>query len=317
MNIAVAVPESTLSDAWLQLAPGLLAGALVASILSIAVAFWLARSISRPLAQVTRASERMAAGDFDQFIDVRGHDEVGHLAASFNTMAREVGQMHQTMRDFLANVSHELRTPLTSIEGYSAAMVDGTIREPGRFREAAQIISDEAARMHRLVEDLLYLSKIESKQIDIDRVRLDLPDLLRGCIRQVKPQVDNAGLTVGVEATSLPPILADGHRLQQVFVNLLDNAVKHTPTAGSIRVAAHLASPRPIMNGLDGSGARSESPWVAVEVHNTGSYIAPEQSDRIFERFYQIDHTRSRDGDGSGLGLAIVQEIVLAHHGTV
>src|SRR4029077_19660568 len=133
-------------------------------------------------------------------------------------------------------VSHELRTPLTSIEGYSAAMMDGTIRDSGRYRDAARIISDEAARMHRLVEDLLYLSKIESKQIDIDRVRLDLPDLLRSCVRQVQPQVDNAGLTVGVEASTLPPIVADGHRLQQVFVNLLDNAVKHTPAAGSIRV---------------------------------------------------------------------------------
>ena len=317
VNLAVAVPESTFSAAWLQLAPGLIAGALVASVLSIAVAFWLARSISRPIAQVTRASERMATGDFDQFIDVRGHDEVGHLAASFNTMAREVGQMHRTMRDFLANVSHELRTPLTSIEGYSAAMIDGTIRDSARYRDAARIISDEAARMHRLVEDLLYLSKIESKQIDIDRVRLDLPDLLRSCVRQVQPQVDSAGLTVGVEASPLPPIVADGHRLQQVFVNLLDNAVKHTPTAGSIRVAAHLATARPNLNGLDGSGGKGESAWVAVEVHNTGSYIAPDQTERIFERFYQIDDTRSPDGDGSGLGLAIVQEIVLAHRGTV
>jgi two-component system OmpR family sensor kinase len=317
VNLAVAVPESTLSAAWLQLAPSLLAGALVASVVSIAVAFWLARSISRPLAQVTRASERMATGDFDQFIDVRGHDEVGHLAASFNTMAREVGRMHQTMRDFLANVSHELRTPLTSIEGYSAAMIDGTIRDPDRYRDAARIISDEASRMHRLVEGLLYLSKIESKQIDLERARLDLPDLLRSCVRQVQPQVDNAGLTVGIEAVSLPPILGDGHRLQQVFVNLLDNAVKHTPAAGTIRVAAHLTTERQHLNGLDGTGAKCDPAWVAVDVHNSGSYIAPDESERIFERFYQIDHVRSRRGDGSGLGLAIVQEIVLAHRGSV
>lgn len=317
VNLAVAVPENSLSAAWLQLAPSLLAGAVVASVVSIAVAFWLARSISGPLAKVTRASERMATGDFDQFIDVRGRDEVGHLAASFNIMAREVGQMHRTMRDFLANVSHELRTPLTSIEGYSAAMVDGTIRKPAQYQDAARIIGDEAGRMHRLVEDLLYLSKIESGQIAIDRARLDLPDLLRGCVRQIQPQVDNAGLTVDLKTSPMPLVLADGHRLQQVFVNLLDNAVKHTPPAGSITVAAHVASARPARDGLDGLGTKIDQPWVAVDVHNTGSYITPEQVGRIFERFYQVDPARSHRGDGNGLGLAIVHEIVQAHHGKV
>ena len=317
VNLAVAVPENSLSAAWLQLAPSLLAGAVVACVLSIAVAFWLARSISGPLAKVTRASERMATGDFDQYIDVRGRDEVGHLAASFNKMAREVGQMHRTMRDFLANVSHELRTPLTSIEGYSAAMVDGTIQQPAQYQDAARIIGDEAGRMHRLVEDLLYLSKIESGQIAIERARLDLPDLLRGCVRQVQPQVDSAGLTVDLKSTPLPPVLADGHRLQQVFVNLLDNAVKHTPPLGSISVAAHLATARPMREGLDGGLTKNEPVWVAVDVHNTGSYINPEQADRIFERFYQVDPARSRGGDGNGLGLAIVHEIVQAHHGKV
>jgi signal transduction histidine kinase len=171
--------------------------------------------------------------------------------------------------------------------------------------------------MHRLVEDLLYLSKIESKQIDVDRARLDLPELLRSCARQVRPQVDNAGLTVDVMAGSLPPIFADEHRLQQVFLNLLDNAVKNTPSPGSIRVAARVATARPTVNGLDGSGAKGDAAWVAVDVHNTGSYIAPEQSDHIFERFYQVDQTRPRGNDGSGLGLAIVQEIVQAHRGSV
>jgi signal transduction histidine kinase len=100
-------------------------------------------------------------------------------------------------------------------------------------------------------------------------------------------------------------------------VNLLDNAVKHTPQAGSIKVAAHLTAARSAREGSDSLSHKGESPWVAVDVHNTGSYITPEQADRVFERFYQVDRSRSRRGDGNGLGLAIVQEIVLAHHGKV
>jgi signal transduction histidine kinase len=321
-NLVVAVPESSIGSAWLELAPSLFLGAFIALVLSIAVAIVLARSIARPLAQVTAASERMATGDFDQYIDVRGHDEVGLLASSFNTMAREVGQMHRTMRDFLANVSHELRTPLTSIEGYSQAMTDGTITSPDQYRDAALIIGEEAGRMHRLVEDLLYLSRIESGQIDIVRSKLDLTELLRNCVRQVQPQIESAGLAIDVEAAPIPPILADRHRLQQVFVNLLDNAVKHTPKAGSIDVRAYptrsTLSREPVdLQGHRSDGNKADGNWVAVDVHNTGSYIPPDHVNRIFERFYQVDQARSRNGDGHGLGLAIVQQIVQAHHGRV
>jgi signal transduction histidine kinase len=317
IGLVIAAPEDRVTTAWLQLAPSLLAGAMAALIVSIAVAVLLARSISKPLAKVTAASERMATGDFDQFIDARGRDEVGQLATSFNTMAREVGRIHQTMRDFLANVSHELRTPLTSIEGFSQAMVDGTITRPEQYREAGRIIGEEAERMHRLVEDLLYLSKIESGQVDIERSRLDLADLLRSCVRQVQPQVETAGLKVEMETTPVPSVLADSHRLQQVFVNLLDNAVKHTPPAGLIQVKAYPVASCGVKAEPDPVAVKIGGAWVAVDVHNTGSYIAPDHADRIFERFYQIDEARLRNGDGSGLGLAIVREIVQAHHGQV
>jgi two-component system OmpR family sensor kinase len=317
IGIVLAVPEERLASAWLQLAPSLLGAALAALILAIGVAIFLARSIARPLAQVAAASERMAIGDFDQFIPVKGSDEVGHLATSFNTMAREVGQMHRTMRDFLANVSHELRTPLTSIEGFSEAMTDGTIRSSEQYQDAARIIGEEAERMHRLVEDLLYLSKIESGQIAISRSRLDLADLLRSCVRQVQPQVESAQLQVELDVGALPPVLADGHRLQQVFVNLLDNAVKNTPPAGVIQVKASLVADRVARDSNEPPGGKATTPWIAVDVHNFGSYIPPNHAERIFERFYQVDQARAGNGAGSGLGLAIVQEIVQAHHGKV
>lgn len=316
-GLVVAVPESRVGTAWLQLAPSLILGALVALGVSIGVALLLARSIARPLAQVTQASERMATGDFDQYIAVSNRDEVGQLAKSFNTMAREVGRIHQTMRDLLANVSHELRTPLTSIEGYSQAMRDGTIRTPDEYRDAARIIREEASRMYRLVEDLLYLSRIESGQVVIDKSKIDLPSLLQGCVRQIQPQVDSAGVSVSLKAERLPPVLADAHRLEQVFVNLLDNAVRHTPSSGTIELRAHRAKleySRPID---ESPGTRADAKWIAVDVHNSGSYIPPGHTSRIFERFYQVDRSRARSADGSGLGLSIVREIVQAHHGRV
>ncbi len=314
-NLVVAVPEQTVTSAWLQLAPGLTGAAILAMIISVAVALVLARSIAGPLAQVTKASEQMAKGDFEQFIPVSGTDEIAQLATSFNTMAREVGQMNRTMRDLLANVSHDLRTPLTSIEGFAQAMIDGTIKTHEEFVDAARIIGDEAERMHRLVEDLLYLSKIESGQIRIERKNLDIPALLAACVRQVQPQAAHAGLSVELDALPVPPVLADSHRLQQVFVNLLDNAVKHTPAGGKVHVRAY-SEPAPVRTFEHGRGKPKQSPpWVAVEVHNTGSHIPPEHVDRIFERFYRVD--RSRKDDGSGLGLAIVREIVQAHNGRV
>ncbi|HLG50585.1 MAG TPA: ATP-binding protein [Chloroflexota bacterium] len=315
-DLVVAVPEQSVTGAWMELAPGLAAAAVLALIISVAVAALLARSIVRPIAQVIHASERMARGDFEQYITVNGHDEVGQLATSFNTMAREVGRMNRAMRDLLANVSHELRTPLTSIEGFAQAMVDGTIRTPEEYADAARIIGEEAARMHRLVEDLLYLSKIESGQITIEQKRLDVPSLLEACVRQVQPIAARAGLAIELRAGDLPAVLADEHRLQQVFVNLLDNAVKHTPAGGRVQVQAYvdgvaLASDSP----RHGAAHRAGPPWIAVEVHNTGSFIPPEHLQRIFERFYRVEPWRP--DDGSGLGLAIVKEIVQAHRGKV
>ncbi|HUX87759.1 MAG TPA: ATP-binding protein [Chloroflexota bacterium] len=315
-DVVLAVPEESVTTAWLRLAPRLAAAAIAALIVSIAVALIIARSMARPLVQLTKASQRMARGDFEQNIPVHGQDEVGQLAQSFNHMAHEVGLMHRTMRDLLANVTHELRTPLTSIQGFAQAMVDGTIKTPEEYAEAGRIIGEEATRMHRLVEDLLYLSKIESGQVRIERSDLDLPELLHTCVRLVQREAENAGLALEVDTPPVPSVSADGHRLQQVFVNLLDNALKHTPPGGKIQVKAY-AEPDRIVR-IDEVGRRKAGQnWIAVDVHNTGSHIPASDLDRIFERFYQVDRSRARNHDGSGLGLAIVQEIIQAHEGKI
>lgn len=309
-NLVVAVPEERITQAWAQFAPSLAIAGVIALVISTGVALFLARSIARPILQVTRASEHMARGDFDQFIPVTSPDEVGQLARSFNTMAQEVGRMHRATRNLLADVSHELRTPLTSIEGFAQAMTDGTLTTSEELRDAALVIGEEAERMNRLVNDLLYLSKIESGQVSIEHVRFCLTDLLRSCVRQIQPQAERAGVAIEVEAEEITEVEADRLRLQQVIVNLLANAVRHTPPGGRVSLRAYAASGAgPGERGAEGLR------WTAVDVHNAGSYIPPAHRERIFERFFQIDGSGAREG--SGLGLAIVREIVQAHHGKI
>ena len=318
-SVVLAVPQQSVTSAWLDLAPSMSFAALISLILSACVALLLSRSISHPLAQITRASEEMARGNYKQNISLRSRDEIGRLASAFNAMADQVSLSHTTLRDFLANVSHELKTPLTSIQGFSQAMVDGTIKDPAEFAEAGRIINDEADRMRHLVEDLLYLSKIESGQIKMEKQPVDLENILHACVRKFERRVAESDLTVALDVGPLPNVSGDAHKLEQVFSNLLDNAVKHTPAGGKIRVQARGnsdGSPRHSPNS-NASGHSSAALGACVSVHNTGSVIPPEDRDKVFERFYQVDKSRAKVGEGSGLGLAIVKEIVVAHGGTV
>ena len=196
-HVAVVVPEASLGTAWQALAPSLAFAALIALAVSAAAALWLSRSIARPLRQITEASRAMAQGDYEQSIQVRGHDEVAELARAFNRMAREVARSNRALRAFLANASHELRTPLTSLQGWAQALVEGEVRDPAASAQAGRIIHDEAERMRRLVEALLYLSKIEGGQLPIEREAVNLTELLRVTAARITPLTDQAGTEAG------------------------------------------------------------------------------------------------------------------------
>lgn len=303
-GVALALPVASVAESWLRLAPMLAAAGAIALLLSVIVAALLARSIARPIAEITQASERMALGQYDQHIAERGSDEVANLAATFNRMAREVARSHRTLKDFLVNVSHELRTPLTSVQGFSQAMVDGTIQTPEEYADAGRIIEDESSRMRRLVDDLLELSRLESGQVTMSRGPVDFGGLLTAAVRRAARWADEKGVTLATDLAALPALQGDEIRLEQVVTNLLENAVKHTPAGGRIDVRSRAA----VATGSSGT------PRVILEVRNTGSYIPPEDLPRVWERFYQLD--RSRAGAGSGLGLAIVAETVQAHLGS-
>jgi signal transduction histidine kinase len=276
----------------------LLQAAGIGLILAIILAVVISSSTARPLRRAAAAAHGIAGGDYSQRVPVEGPSEVQELAAAFNGMAEQVQRTQQTQRDFLANVTHELKTPLTSIQGYAQAMVDGAAAEPGA---AAGIIYDEAARLHRLVEDLLDLARIESGNTPLRREHVHLPGLLKSITEHLALRAGehNVRLTASLEA--LPPITGDNDRLAQVFINLIDNAITHTPPGGAVRVNACRA------NG-----------GVEVSVSDTGSGIPVDDLSRVFERFYQVDKSRARqDKRGTGLGLTISKEIVEAHGGKI
>jgi len=291
---ALAAPHVNLATGWLQIAPQLETAALVSLLASIGVALLIARSISRPLTAITRASEGMARGDYDQRIPVRGHDELARLASAFNTMAHQVAQSNRSLRDFLADVSHELRTPLTTVQGFSQAILDGTAANPQAVAEAARVISEDATRMHRMVEDLLHLSQIQSGQLAMDTRVVDLAELAEDAVKRARQRADANSLRFELSAQALY-VTADPHRIGQVLDNLLSNAINHTPLGGEITVSAGSSL---------GQGR--------VRVHNPGSFIAPEDRERIFQRF-----ARGGDGAGTGLGLPIAQEIARCHGGRI
>jgi signal transduction histidine kinase len=312
-RVAIVAPEQTLTNAWPEVLPRLSLAAGGALLVSIAIAWWLASNITRPVVQITRATEEMARGNYDPDLQLpETSDEIGLLSKAFIAMAREVARSHRAMRDLLANVSHDLRTPLTSVQGFAGALVDGTMAGPEGAREAGRIIGEEAERMRRLVEDLLYLGRIESGEITLDREPLDLADVARAAQSRFTFRAQETETHLRILADQYVPMIGDPHRLAQVLDNLLDNAFKHTPPGGTVTVVAVRDVPRSVAN------PRLPRPPASgvLSVHNTGSVIPPEETDRVFERFYQLDKARAGRG-GRGLGLAIAREIVQAHQGRI
>ena len=309
--LLVAVPRpavpllTVLSD---ELLFPILDAAIAALIISLFVAFWLARWIGHPLQQVVVASRQMPSPDTAP-IEPRGPQEVQELALAFNDMNSRALATQRSQREFVANVSHELKTPLTSVQGFSQAILDGTANNPEALKQAAQVIYNEAGQMHRLVLDLLDLARLDAGTLDLKCTPVDLPGLLRNVAGKFTPEAHATEVSISVDSPALPAVTGDGDRLAQVFSNLVDNALKHTPAGGNITLRARLTGPS---NGL------APGTEIHVDVADTGVGIRPEALPHIFERFYQADPSRpGGEKHGTGLGLAIVKEIVGVHGGKI
>jgi len=281
--------------------PLILQSGLIALLLSLVVAFLFARWIADPLQRVVVAARAMPSAEIKP-VESLGPHEVQELTRAFNSMIERTQASQKSQRDFVANVSHELKTPLTSVQGFAQAILDGTADTEALRQQAAQVIFNESGRMHRMVLDLLDLAKLDAGTADITMSPVNMSALLNAIREKFTPQSQKAGVEIKVDAAAnLPTLTADGDRLAQVFTNLVDNALKFTPSGGviSLRVSA--------VNGE-----------MQISVSDTGVGIPAESLAHIFDRFYQADPSR-RGGakHGAGLGLAIAHEIVQAHGGKI
>jgi len=276
-------------------------GGLIALFLSLILAFAISRWVADPLQELVRAAQSYPSGEL-KAISPGGPHEVQDLTRAFNSMIVRLESSQKSQRDFVANVSHELKTPLTSIQGFAQAILDGTADTPETRRQAAQIIQDEAGRMHRMVLDLLDLARLEAGTADLKMSAVDMKELLQNIVEKFTPQGQKAGIRLELsQPTDLLPVIGDGDRLAQVFTNLVDNALKFTPTDGKVILAAERV------------GAEMK-----ISITDTGIGIPKEALPRLFDRFYQVDASRAGgEGHGAGLGLAIVKEIIEAHGGRI
>jgi len=226
--------------------------------------------------------------------------ELAGILAVFHDITN-LRQLEQMRSEFVANVSHELRTPLTVIKGFSETLLDGAMNDAENCPRFVENIDREAERLSRLIDDLLSLARIESPRVKMKRCRVNLGTMLEEAVSRFETRALNAGVRLEMELTENPVELpGDPDWLGQVVTNLIDNAIKYTPSGGSINLI--LAD-----RGND----------VQVKVIDTGIGIPAEDLPRVFERFFRVDRARSRRMGGTGLGLAIVKHVVEAHGGTV
>jgi signal transduction histidine kinase len=297
--IVVARPAASLGEVIGDLFPRLLFSGLIGVAAALVLGFLLSQSVAAPLRNIARAARSVARGNYRQRVPATGPREVRDLAANFNRMTEEVQLSQQTLRDFLANISHELKTPLTSIRGFSQAMLDGTIDDRPGIERSAKVISDESARVLRLVEELLDLSRIESGQISMRQEAIDLGELFEHVAEVFALRSEEGRVRLEIHSGGSGRILGDYDRLEQVLTNLLDNAFRHTPPGGAVRLAS-----REARGGL-----------VQVTVSDSGTGIPAADVPHLFERFYRAGS--SRNGEGYGLGLAITREVIRAHGGEI
>ncbi|HEX6230227.1 MAG TPA: ATP-binding protein [Actinomycetota bacterium] len=283
-----------LSEFWAQL---LVAGAAAAAI-SLLVARWLARGMTQPLRDMAKAARRMETGDYDQRVVTSSRDEVGQLAVAFNRMSGELADLERLRRELVANVSHELKTPISALRAHLENLLDGVERPDP---ETLQVMLAQSERLGRLVDQLLELSRLESGDVPLRLERVALRPLVSHVLSEIQVARSGRGVTIEERVPDdLPPVRADPERVHQVLYNLLDNALRFTPAGGRVSVTA---------SRHDGA--------VDVAVADTGPGISSEHLPRLFERFYRIDTSRSRNEGGTGIGLAIARSVVEAHGGRI
>ncbi|MCR5296469.1 MAG: HAMP domain-containing histidine kinase [Clostridiales bacterium] len=269
-------------------------------LLSGAALFLFIRSAMKPLNKLTEAAGAIAEGDFSPRLDEkRGDRKMRQVNEAFNTMTRKLENLEESRREFVSNVSHELHTPITSIRGFAEGMADGVI-PPEEHPKYLRLVADESTRLSGLVDDLLALSRLERDDVKPDYSVFDINEMLRRAIIRRMEDLDRKNIDVSCDPEVDPcPVRADSDRIEQVVINLLDNAIKFTPEGGKITLSSR------VRNGK-----------AEVTVRDNGAGIAPEDREKVFDRFFTADRAHT-SGKGTGLGLSICQRIMEMHGQTI
>lgn len=261
----------------------------------IMTGLYFVKSICVPLVEISETAKKLAKGDFSERIAIKNNDEIGDLSRAFNDMADELENSEQIKNDFISSVSHELRTPLTAIKGWSETLAGGY--EPEAFSKGMKVISGETLRLERMVEELLDFSRIQSGHFSLQMSKMDVIAELEDALLIYIDKAKKENILISYdEPEFLCPVYGDKNRLRQVFINIIDNALKYTDPGGRIEISVE---------------KREDS--VSVIVADTGCGIAPSDLPKVKSKFYKANSTRR----GSGIGLAVADEIIAMHGGVL
>ncbi|ONK24541.1 two-component sensor histidine kinase [Bacillus sp. VT-16-64] len=273
----------------------LIAGIATAIVTAIIILI-LSRLIAKPLIKMKEATKKLSRGNFSIQLDNKSNDELGELAGSIQRLADELNHLKTERNEFLASISHELRTPLTYMKGYADVAKRDNLSKQDR-EHYLNIIMDETEKLTTLVTELMELAQLDNNAFTIHKEWFPVSEALKKITKKVLPSFHEAGIKLVAICPENIQIYADPVRFEQILINLLDNARKYSPngTITTLEVA-------------------HENGDVKITIHDEGKGIPKKDIPFIFERFYRVDKSRSRDLGGTGLGLAIVKELIYAHH---
>lgn len=258
------------------------------------------RTILVPLNLINAAANEFANGNFDTTLDIHDNYEIGQLATSLDNMADELSKLDEYRKNFISNVSHDFRSPLTSINGYIEAILDGTI-PPEKQEHYLGVVLQETKRLTKLTSGLLTLTDFDSYGPILKKTKFDICAEINSCIQAFDGLAKKKQLEIVFETNkSMIYVLADKEKIKQVIYNLLDNAIKFSPTNSQVSITAN---------------EKKDLAEITISDHGTG--FDETQKKHIFERFYKADISRGKDKQGTGLGLSIVKEIIKAHNETI
>ena len=271
----------------------------VAALAALAVSWYASRRLQRSITEVATAATAVADGHYDTRVSSpRLGDEFDALVIAFNEMASRLQSVELTRRQLFGDLAHEIRTPIAVLVAYIEALEDGV---RALTPQTATMLRDQAGRLVRFSDDLASLAKAEESSVSMTYSFIDVERLARRCAAVVKDRYDAKKVALHVQvAHGLPRLWGDEQRLSQVVSNLLDNALRHTPSEGSVKINCFREADR-----------------LAIAVIDSGQGITAEHLPRLFERFYRADAARDREHGGAGIGLAIAKALVEAHGGTI